>query len=343
MRLSIENHTLFPVAYDGYPAPSIVESKMVEIYAGSRIEFLVKFDKPGTYFFHRAAWNAGITGPELCKLVFNALVENCVSFDKATIVGKIIVEDVKTGKQDTPFPPTRLIAVPAKLGALQEQTSIGTRTIQFQFKATFPIFQIPYNGPFVPPATAFGINNRLHTPYYSHGDLVYGTCETWLVTSVPPGEHALHVHDVPFFVTHIEGVKLKNPFWRDTMPIGSNITIHICFNNHASGPFLIHCHMATHFDIGMAAQYRIVLPPTAQPTPSTLSMPSTPTPSPPTPLPIQGMMRKKGVGNGGGGGRMMRTTSNNRHIFLASKETDFIPSHAHARGRRHATGNKFGK
>lgn len=327
MRLSIDNHTMFPVAYDGYPAPSIVESKTVEIYAGSRIEFLVKFDTPGTYVFHRAAWNSGITGVALCTRFFNAPVENCVSYDKATIVGKIIVEDDKAHKKNTPFLPAKLIPVAAKLHKLQGQKSIGTRTINFQFTSTFPIFQIPYSGPFVPPGSAFGINNRLHTPYYSHGDLVYGTCETWIVTSNPPGEHPLHVHDVPFLVTHVEGVKLKTPFWRDTMPIGSNITIHICFNNHDSGPFLIHCHMAAHFDIGMAAQYRIVLPPKKIPKPT----------------PIPGIMKKTDAGKGSRGRRMVKSKLNNRQLLLASKETDVTSSHAHSREGSVATSNNLEK
>ena len=271
MILSIDNHKLFAVAYDGYPAPSIEATDNVTISSGSRTEFLVKFDTPGNYTFRRAAVNFGISGVDACKQRYGVAVATCISYDKPTIVGTIIVSGSKVRQEMKPFPPKALIPVAPTLLGLQKRKSVGNREIVFQLKTGFPIFQIPYNGSFVPPGVGLGMNNRLATPFYNQGDLVAGTCETWNVISDPPiAGHPLHVHRTPFLITHLAGVKVKKPFWRDTMPIDGNVTLQICFDKTWSRePFLVHCHMVTHLDIGMSAMYTVVPPAKATPAPAT--------------------------------------------------------------------------
>ena len=91
----------------------------------------------------------------------------------------------------------------------------------------FPIFQIPYDGEFVPPGAGFGVNNLLFNPHYFHGDIKGGTCEDWTVKAVNTVPiHSFHTHSVPFYVTSMDGVALddKDRFWRDTIVTGSNFT-----------------------------------------------------------------------------------------------------------------------
>ena len=92
MTISIEGHTLLPVAMDGYPVPHPEPAESVTMDGGARADFLVQFDTPGTYRFERAAWNAGIEGP-VCLALFNLDVDHCVSYDKVTDVGTIVVLD----------------------------------------------------------------------------------------------------------------------------------------------------------------------------------------------------------------------------------------------------------
>jgi hypothetical protein len=75
-----------------------------------------------------------------------------------------------------------------------------------QIDTTFPLFQIPYDGPFIPPGVAFGMNDRLATPHFCAGSVVTGTCEEWIVTSEPFPGHAFHSHQGPFLVTHINEI-----------------------------------------------------------------------------------------------------------------------------------------
>lgn len=46
---------------------------------------------------------------------------------------------------------------------------------------TLPIFQIPYDGEFVPPGVGMGVNNLLFNPHTMHGEIKAGTCEEWTV------------------------------------------------------------------------------------------------------------------------------------------------------------------
>jgi len=156
----------------------------------------------------------------------------------------------------------------------------------------FPLFQIPYEGPFVPPGVGFGMNDEFIMPHTYSGTVGAGTCETWEVISDPPGlEHAFHTHQTKFMVTHIDGVAVETPFWRDTMPVdGSNITIHICFDALQPGEgMLVHCHAPSHFDIGMGQVYQVVnatstaAPPTMGPTTPSASPPTTVVPTMPVP------------------------------------------------------------
>ena len=255
--LTIDGHMILPVAYDGYPVTSVQEDPTITIHAGSRAEFMVKFDTPGTYTIHRAPWNAGITGKDACNAAFGIPLETCISYDKEVVVATIVVEDVA----DTPvkpYPPQNLPGYHSSLNALASQPSINTREVTLDQAFGYPIFQIPYDGPFVPPGTGFGINKLLFDNAHIHGDIEAGSCETWIISSnTPPTGHTFHIHSVAFLVTHVEGVELEEPVWRDTFPVYNNATIHVCFPKH-DGYLNVHCHMPTHQDIGMAGYYEVV-------------------------------------------------------------------------------------
>lgn len=263
--LTFDGHMILPVAYDGYPVTSMQEESTITIHAGSRAEFMVKFDTPGTYEVHRAAWNAGVGGTEMCTAVFGIPLETCISFDKEVVVATIVVEDV-AGAPMLPYPPQELPSYHSSLNALADQPSFTTREVTLDQAHTYPIFQIPYDGPFVPPGTGFGINKLLFDSAYFHGEIEAGSCETWELSTNNPGiGHTFHIHSVPFLVTQAEGIKLEEPAWRDTFPVYHNATIHVCFPKH-DGYLTVHCHMPSHQDIGMAAYYQVVRKETTSPT-----------------------------------------------------------------------------
>ena len=247
------------VAEDGFPVPELVSSSGVNIGAGSRREFMIKFDVPGIYTLRREAWTAGgIHGVEACNATFGIPLPSCISYDVDQPIAIITVLEA-----DTPIEarlPTELPEYHQHFKDLEAMPVVNNRTITLQVTQGFPIFQIPYDGPFVPPGTAFGINNLLLTPHHSHGELMDGTCEEWTVISDPPGmEHDFHIHTNPFLVTHVDGIPLDEPVWRDTYRLyGFNITIKTCFNRLEPGDYvLVHCHQITHLDIGVRSWVRL--------------------------------------------------------------------------------------
>jgi FtsP/CotA-like multicopper oxidase with cupredoxin domain len=304
---SIDNHTMYLLAFDGYPIPSSLPKRkeILTIDSGSRVEILVKFDTPGTYFFRRLPWNYGATGTSMCKSLFDIDSETCVSWDQEQIIAKIVVADAIVKGESSSNTPLAEVAIPGyhpSLIAMASETPIRNRFVFLSEASFFPLFQIPYDGPFRL-GRGFGVNNKFYDPHTSAGELEAGTCETWTVISNAPNVgHPFHVHAVPFLVTHIGGNPVYPPFWRDTMALNAlDMKIHICFPLDP-GNVLVHCHMATHLDVGMAANYHVVpavtLEPSAAPVtlaptmplstqaPATTAPTLAPATSLPTPAPI---------------------------------------------------------
>ena len=278
IELSIDNHTLIPIAYDGYQLPSSMVKEMdyIDIGGGQRVDFLVKFDKVGTYVIQRPRWyGTAFTGIEFCSAALGVEVDICLSYDVDKIIGTINVlpkeeedgEMMMMDPEEGEMTMTSLLDSITTLDyddhhkALAMQESVDTKSITFEQKFGFPLFQVPYEGSFVPPGTGFGLNGKFDTPFSSIGTVTVDTCETWTVHSIPPGaEHIFHVHNADFMVTHHDGVKLKTPYWRDSEIIyGHNITIHVCFDSVKPGDRLkVHCHGSNHIDIGVSSAVTVI-------------------------------------------------------------------------------------
>mmetsp|Transcript_24682 Transcript_24682/g.38025 ORF Transcript_24682/g.38025 Transcript_24682/m.38025 type:complete len:605 (-) Transcript_24682:603-2417(-) len=263
--LSIDEHILYPVAHDGYVIPTPLSSgeETVTMDAGSRLEFMTTFDKPGTYTFRRGPWNLGISGPG-CAEVFGIDLETCVSFDVERVVATIIVTDneiipVEASKKAFP---QELPSYHSYLDEMASQESVRTRTITMDQAEEYPFFQLPYDEslPMKGVPTALGMNGRYGNPFHVEDPKIEkGSCETWQISSHAPIGHSFHVHSTPYLVTNVDGVDVETPYWRDTMGVNFNMTVHICFPRH-TGYLLVHCHMPAHQDIGMLTYYEVVEP-----------------------------------------------------------------------------------
>lgn len=254
------------VSRDGLTLPEPEETENVIIPGGGRVEFLARFDTPGEYTMTRLAFKY-VPNEEACLEAFGAPIYPCFSYDIDKEVATIVVTapaDDPAGLPTDPIIDT--LELPPWSEDLQqlafEQEVVGEKTIAMTQAVGFPLFQIPYEGPFIPPGTAFGMNNRLANPQYLAGEVVAGTCETWTVTSTPPGaQHAFHVHTGRFLVTHLDGVEVERPYLRDTQAVNFNMTVKICFDAvEPDDILLVHCHMPSHQDIGMSMRFNVVAP-----------------------------------------------------------------------------------
>jgi FtsP/CotA-like multicopper oxidase with cupredoxin domain len=112
-------------------------------------------------------------------------------------------------------------------------------------------------------------------------NMIAGNYEEWTVANRSFSDHPFHIHQNPFLVTAINGVKLKEPEWHDTFIVPSaipqpsnflppppqpnindvsygSITFRIYFDPITVGCFVMHCHALTHEDLGMMQRLDIL-------------------------------------------------------------------------------------
>jgi hypothetical protein len=226
--LSIDNHTIYPIGADSsYPIPPATttdddnvndnvneEVDLIVIDAGSRIEFAVKFDTPGTYLMRRVSSNFNIAGPGCAGLFGPAFdgVTKCLSYGKDDTIGTIIVTDDGNDTDDEiTITTTTTTSVPRDVDnttdnntanslqlpvltvspyltkLLEQPMATGTsKIVTMDLSAGVPIFQIPYDGIFQP-GGGTGMNMLIGNPHYVSGNITAGTCEEWTIASNPPG------------------------------------------------------------------------------------------------------------------------------------------------------------
>jgi hypothetical protein len=107
-------------------------------------------------------------------------------------------------------------------------------------------------------------------------DTVGGTMEEWTVINHTFTDHPFHIHVNPFLVTHVNGIALAVPEWRDTIlvpgvdaPGGGDINtftpgsvkFRTRFDARFPGHFVMHCHILSHEDVGMMQLVEVTSPP----------------------------------------------------------------------------------
>jgi len=265
IRLTVPGAESFVVvARDGRALPEPEQVDEVYLAGGGRVEFLARFDTPGNYTMSRLPWQV-LPNAEACLEAFGVEAYPCVSYDIEKEVANIVVTPVDDTSSLSTEPIIDSVELPPPSQKLQEMLDrvvVGEKLIEMQQALEFPIFQIPYDGPFVPPGVGFGMNGRLANPQYYAGNVTSGTCETWTVTSFPPGfDHPFHAHNSLFLVTHLDGQEVDVPEFRDTYAVKNhNMTIKICFEDglEEGSPLMVHCHMPSHQDIGMSMKFKVL-------------------------------------------------------------------------------------
>ena len=95
-------------------------------------------------------------------------------------------------------------------------------------------------------------------------NVALGDVEEWTIFNCNNLSHVFHIHVNPMFITKINGVSIK-PYWCDTiaLPAGGtssepkSITFRMRFTDFA-GPYLMHCQMLAHSDLGMIQRVTVV-------------------------------------------------------------------------------------
>ena len=91
-----------------------------------------------------------------------------------------------------------------------------------------------------------------------------GDVEIWHISNQSPGSHPIHIHGVQFQVLSRNGQKLP-PYeagWKDTISLMPEESVRLImkFADYAdsSVPYMYHCHILEHEDMGMMGQFVVV-------------------------------------------------------------------------------------
>ena len=79
-----------------------------------------------------------------------------------------------------------------------------------------------------------------------------GAVEEWTVVNEHEDDHVFHIHTNPFQMVAINGERLAERDWRDTVvvPRKGSVTFRSRFLDF-TGRFVLHCHMMNHEELGM--------------------------------------------------------------------------------------------
>ena len=84
-----------------------------------------------------------------------------------------------------------------------------------------------------------------------------GSLQHWRVENPTKEVHPFHIHQVHFLVYAVDGKRLKDPVWLDTVnvPYAGSVDLVTDFTDPIiRGVSLFHCHLLNHEDKGMMAK-----------------------------------------------------------------------------------------
>ena len=109
-------------------------------------------------------------------------------------------------------------------------------------------------------AMTFGINGQPFDMGRLDLETTLGASERWIVSGEMMG-HPFHVHGVRFRVLSENGnaPRVENSGWKDTVFVAGETELLVRFDHPAvaSNPFMLHCHILEHEDLGMMGQFTV--------------------------------------------------------------------------------------
>jgi FtsP/CotA-like multicopper oxidase with cupredoxin domain len=221
LRVALEGHLLHAIAFDGIRRSVIDGSDSLVLAPGQRADVLVKAGPAGTYPFRAVANDQGYGSPvgPLARLVVEG--EPLEMRLPATLGGEPIL-------------------------SIRDEEITNTRRLTLSAKQ-----------PEFPPAAnyqefAFLICGRRFDPDRIDHRIPLGAVEEWTVVNEHDNDHVFHIHTNPFQMTAVNGEKLSEPSWHDTVvvPRNGSVTFRSRFSDF-TGRFVLHCHMMNHEELGM--------------------------------------------------------------------------------------------
>jgi FtsP/CotA-like multicopper oxidase with cupredoxin domain len=219
--VGLEAHALHAIAYDGFRRSQVDRTENLLMAPGQRADVLVQAGAIGTYPLRAIANDQGYPSP-------------------VGPLARIVVE----GEALAMRLPTTLGGAP--LLTIRDEEVTDTRRL------TLSVAQ-----PEFPPAAnyqefAYLICGQRFDPDRIDQRIRLGAVEEWTVVNEHADDHIFHIHTNPFQMVAINGAKVAERDWRDTVvvPRNGSVTFRSRFLDF-TGRFVLHCHMMNHEELGM--------------------------------------------------------------------------------------------
>ncbi|KAK2463918.1 hypothetical protein APHAL10511_004090 [Amanita phalloides] len=251
---SIDNHTMTVIEVDGVEVrPKTVDS--IDIFAGQRYSFILETDKPVDNYWIRADPGTGFE---------NGLNSAILRYEDATD------EDPKTPETKSVHPLSDTDLVPLKHPGAPGAPHPGGADINLNLDATFSDEKQTYyiNGAtFDPPTTPVLLQilsgAKTAQELLPPGSVYILPRDKIVEVSIPGGSddspHPFHLHGQTFDVVRSAGTSFydyDHPVRRDVVNTGNtgdNVTFR--FRTDNPGPWILHCHINWHFNMGLAVVF----------------------------------------------------------------------------------------
>lgn len=264
---------MWQIAMDGLTRSAMAKVDEAILFAGERMDLLVRLPEPGTYCMvnDTSRIDKNKDNPNPSRMV--ALVGakgNAAGGDSGALLQAALVRSAETVMAKDPQVRDRVI------GELKDGLKLSAFTwhkpiAKDQVSAWREVILNIVGGP---DETAFRVNGLSYDHNRIDATLPLGKAEEWRATSLTIN-HPLHIHVNPFQIISIkdhEGRDMTDPNgpafdpdyaglkgeWKDTVMIKENVRVAFRTRyERFTGDFVIHCHIMFHGDHGMMQNLRI--------------------------------------------------------------------------------------
>ncbi|KDR80952.1 hypothetical protein GALMADRAFT_60685 [Galerina marginata CBS 339.88] len=267
---SIDSHTLTIIEVDGINVePLVVDS--IQIFAGQRYSFVLTTDLPVANYWVRAQPNVGT------KTFTGGLNSAILRYAGASEVDPTTTSVLINPMLETNLHPLVNPGAPGvpTLGAADVNLNMA-----IAFSATtrqFTVNGATFSPPSVPVLLQILSGAQQASDLLPAGSLYALPPNKVIEISIPGGAagspHPIHLHGHAFDVVRSAGSSVYNyvnPVRRDVVSaggVGDNVTIR--FQTDNAGPWIMHCHIDWHFDLGLAVVFAEDIPDIATSDPPT--------------------------------------------------------------------------
>nr|UES62897.1 laccase 4 [Cyathus bulleri] len=252
---SIDGHTMRIIEVDGISVqPVVVDS--IQIFAGQRYSFVLNANQPNGNYWVRAEPNVGTLG-------FSGGINSAVlRYIGAPNADPTTTQTPSTAPlQETDLHPLSNPGAPGGSGPADVSINLA---VDFNFaNSEFTVNGATFHPPTVP--VLLQIMSGALTPgaLLPPGSVYVLPPNKVIELTLPGGAvgspHPMHLHGHVFDVVRSAGsstYNYDNPVRRDVVSIGqANDNVTIRFRTDNPGPWILHCHIDWHFEIGLSVVF----------------------------------------------------------------------------------------